>query len=382
MVRIICIWATYFVWPLGGFAISLKKIASIGGYCSFILFTVFLNLNMILREQDDIWRYIESYRYAVEGNVFLLFSSSDFYFPVTAFLFSQMNLSPVYLFVFWSIVYYTGFYLCLVSLLKYCKKRYLLNVLLVFCAIMLIEPSMFSAIRYFTGAYYFIYFCIRAEIKGKGWRSTIPLWIAPFMHFMYLPVILAYYLYRYTKINTDTLFTVFIISWLMSFVDYSNLFSQLGLYSEYYYLSETRATNIDNMYNYGRYLYLPMQLSLWLMIFMQYQNRKMLDVVNLKLLRLSLFYMIFFNLVSISWDFTVRFRPIMEWLAIFSIIYYYNQRKDRYFSFFLLLFPVCFLGENWDFLFVSGPAMFDFDGILFSNFFSVWDNFVSQLNKI
>ena len=99
MVRIICIWATYFVWPLGGFAISLKKIASIGGYCSFILFTVFFNLNMILREQDDIWRYIESYRYAVEGNVFLLFSSSDFYFPVTAFLFSQMNLSYRILFM-------------------------------------------------------------------------------------------------------------------------------------------------------------------------------------------------------------------------------------------------------------------------------------------
>ena len=148
------------------------------------------------------------------------------------------------------------------------------------------------------------------------------------------------------------------------------------------YLSEARNESMNSSYNLGKYLYLPMYLSLLWLLYIQYRRRKKLSSINYNLLCLALWGLIVLNLVSASWDFTVRFRLIAEWLCIYPIAYYYQYMRDVRYNNFIFLFPFCFLLSNWDFLFVTGPKYFNYSDVFFSNIYSVWNYCSNALNNI
>lgn len=378
-IRNLATYTIYLFWPMGGFLSSLNRFKSIFGYICFTLFGIFINLNMKIRVQDDIARYIGGYNYQLLGVSST--GDKDFYYSLSSYLFGLFNLPAIYIFIFWSIVYYTGFYLCIRLLLNH-TQRNTFSIFLFICALFFIPIMNFSTLRYFTGSFYLIYYLIKIETEDWNLGKTLPLWIAPFMHFMHLPVVLIYYIYRIAKPKIRNLFILFIATLLLSFIDYSSVINSLGFYEDSIYLNSQYLNSIEASYKLGKYLYFPLLLSLWVMVFIQYFKRNQLNENNLKLLRLALFSMIVYNLVAPSIDFYGRFRRISEWLIAFSAMSYFQKTKDRSYIFFVFAFPICFILSNWDFLFVSGPEMFQYTEILTSNFFKAFNHLSQQIANL
>lgn len=107
--------------PFGAFLLSMKYFSKFYGYCIFILFGIYLNMCVIFRPQDDIYRYVEGYNRLLSGTDWL--GKIDLYYWGSAMLFSYFNLSAIYVYIFWSIIYYTAMYLCLRELIKYINNN-------------------------------------------------------------------------------------------------------------------------------------------------------------------------------------------------------------------------------------------------------------------
>ena len=99
----------------------MKYFSKFYGYCIFILFGIYLNMCVIFRPQDDIYRYVEGYNRLLSGTDWL--GKIDLYYWGSAMLFSYFNLSAIYVYIFWSIIYFTAMYLCLRELIKYINNN-------------------------------------------------------------------------------------------------------------------------------------------------------------------------------------------------------------------------------------------------------------------
>lgn len=364
------------------FLLSLKYFSKIYGYCIFILFTVFLNMCVNFRPQDDIYRYIEGYNRLLGGVNWL--GNIDLYYWGSAVLFSAFNLSAIYIYIFWSVVYYTAMYLCLRELMKYLTKN-VLSVLFLLSAIFFISVFQFSILRFFTASFWFIYFTVK--ITSNANSVKLYMWLlllCPLIHYMYWVPVIAFYANYFFRPKLKLLFALYIITYILSFFDYVKILDFLGLsfFSSSMYLSEARNEIMNASYNWGKYLYLPMYLSLLWLLYIQYRKRKELSSINYNFLCLALCGLIVLNLVSASWDFTVRFRLIAEWLCIYPIAYYYKSTRDVRYIDYVYLFPFSFLLSNWDFLFVTGPKYFNYSDVFFSNIYSVWGYCSNALNNI
>lgn len=371
----------YPIMPFGAFLLSMKYFSKFYGYCIFILFGIYLNMCVIFRPQDDIYRYVEGYNRLLSGTDWL--GKIDLYYWGSAMLFSYFNLSAIYVYIFWSIIYYTAMYLCLRELIKYINNN-IISILFLLSSVFFISAFHFSVLRFFTASFWFIFFVKKIACSRKVNCYMCLLLICPLIHYMYYVPVIAYYIYHFFRPKIKLLLTLFIITYFFSFFDYIDVLKYCGVnvFSSSSYLSEARNESMNSSYNLGKYLYLPMYLSLLWLLYIQYRRRKKLSSINYNLLCLALWGLIVLNLVSASWDFTVRFRLIAEWLCIYPIAYYYQCTRDVHYNNFIFLFPFCFLLSNWDFLFVTGPKYFNYSDVFFSNIYSVWNYCSNALNNI
>lgn len=368
--------------PWGAFFLSLKYFSKFYGYCMFILFGIFLNMCVTFRPQDDMYRYIGGYNKLLDGMNWL--GGIDLYYWGSAMLFSYFNLSAIYIYMFWSVVYYTAMYLCLRELTKYLNNN-VLSALFLLSSVFFISAFQFSVLRFFTASLWFIFFVKKISCGGRSVSNYMwLLLLCPLIHYMYCVPVVAYYIYHFFRPKMKFLSVLFIITYFLSFFDYVDLLRHLDLifFASSVYLSDARNEAMEASYNLGKYLYLPMYLSLLWLLYIQYRRRKKLSSINYNLLCLALYGLIVLNLVSASWDFTVRFRLIAEWLCIYPIAYYYQYMRDVRYNNFIFLFPLCFLLSNWDFLFVTGPKYFNYSDVFFSNIYSVWNYCSNALNNI
>lgn len=367
--------------PLWAFLLSLKDFKKFYGYCLFIIFAIFLNLCGTFRPQDDIYRYIEGYNHFLVGIDWL--SRIDLYYTGCIIIFTKLGLSVIYVYIFWIVVYYTGMYLCIYELTKYLNRN-IVSLLLLLCAIFFISPFHFSILRFYTASFWFIFLVKRVEGENKSLKYSLWLLVCPLIHYMYWVPIGIYYVYRFFRPKVRTLVFLFLVTWGLSFLDYVSILEHFGLNipGADYYLSSERNAAMEASYNLGKYLYLPLFLSLLYLLYIQYKDRKKLTDENYRLLGLAFWGLIVLNLVSASWDFTIRFRSVAEWLTIFSIACYYQRTHDIRYMNFVLVFPFCFILSNWDFFFVSGPAYFNYYDVFFSNMYSAWTYCTDVLNGI
>lgn len=382
MIKIISL-LLYPVMPLWAFLLSSKYFSKVYGYCIFVLFAIFLNMCVNFRPQDDLYRYVEGYNRLLDGINWL--GTTDLYYWGSAILFSYFNLSAIYIYIFWSVIYYSAMYLCLRELTKYLNNN-VLSILFLLSSIFFIPVFQFSVLRFYTASFWFIYFAIKITCSiGRAKYHIWLLLLCPLIHYMYWVPVIAFYLNYFFRPKLKILYILFIITYVISFFSYVEILEHLGLSffsSSMYYLSDARNEEMNMSYSLGKYLYFPMYLSLLWMLYIQYRRREKLSSINYNLLCLALIGLIVLNLVSASWDFAVRFRLIAEWLCIYPIAYYYQCTRTARYNIFIFLFPFCFLLSNWDFLFVTGPNYFIYSNIFFSNIFSVWTYCSNALNNI
>lgn len=100
---------------------------------------------VIFRPQDDIYRYVEGYNRLLSGTDWL--GKIDLYYWGSAMLFSYFNLSAIYVYIFWSIIYYTAMYLCLRELIKYINNN-IISILFLLSSVFFISAFHFSVLRF------------------------------------------------------------------------------------------------------------------------------------------------------------------------------------------------------------------------------------------
>lgn len=370
----------FLIWPLGGFLLSLKYFKGPIGALSFIAFGVFINMNFIIRPQEDMYRILGDYNY-VRDSLEGIFLNGELYYSGTIKFIEYLGLSEIHVYLLWSIVYYFFAYLALRQLCEI-RKNNLIGILLIISATLFINPTSFLGLRFFTAAWLFIANVGYVEYENKPIWYVLPIFCTPFIHFMFWPIVILYLIFKISRPSVKLLLIIFVITWGISFLDLGAFIRNLGLYEGSRYLSEARNSDMDTAYSYGKFLYIPMQFCIWYMLYLQVRSLRTLDETNERLLKLGIFAYIFLNLVSTSWDFTFRFRQIAPWLAIFSIAYYHRYNRGREYNFFALCFFPAILFWNWDLFFVSGSKVFQMENILFSNFFICWDSYIYQINSI
>lgn len=370
----------YPFFPFFGFLCSLRRFKSLFGYLAFLAFAVFLHLNNAIRSEDDIYRHISNYNFALQtGSGYM--AESGPYLATTVNTFAAFNLPPIYIYVFWCLVYYTGFYLCLRLLLHYVvRDRF--SILLFACAVLFISPVNFLGIRFFTGAYWFIYLAALYEIKGTKLLWTWPLVLTPLIHFAIAIPVICFYLLKLSDPKLRTLLILICVTWVLSFVDLGPFYRSFWTFQGDYYLSEARNEGMRSTYRYGQYLYLPYQLLTWFMLYLVYRRRRKLDPVMLRLLKLSAVFIIMLNLVAVSYDAQLRYRSIMDWFNAFTLLIYYRTFRDRRFYKLALALPFALLLKSWNFLFVAGPILWDTQQVLFSSYADAWSRCVRALNRV
>lgn len=326
--------------PLGAFLLSIKYFSKFYGYCIFILFGIYLNMCVRFRPQDDIYRYVEGYNRLLSGTDWL--GKIDLYYWGSAMLFSYFNLSAIYVYIFWSIIYYTAMYLCLRELIKYINNN-IISILFLLCSVFLYQHFILAYCA-FSQHLFGLFFCEKIACRRKANCYMCLLLLCPLIHYMYYVPVIAYYIYHFFRPKIKLLLILFIVTYFFSFFDYIEILKYCGVnvFNSSVYLSEARNESMNSSYNLGKYLYLPMYLSLLWLLYIQYRRRKKLSSINYNLLCLALWGLIVLNLVSASWDFTVRFRLIAEWLCIYPIAYYYQYMRDVRYNNFIFLFPFCF----------------------------------------
>lgn len=370
----------FLVSPVSGFLLSLPKLKKWFGGCMFLLFAIFFNLCLIIRSKDDIYRYIQGYNFCLsQGGDFML-NPEHLYYSWSAILFAAYDASTISMYVAWTLVYYLGAYLCLRSLLRYCRQN-VLSFMFVLGAFFFINPAQFSIMSFYTAAYWFIFIVVSLETGKRPWWCATFLWICVLIHYAYTFVVLLYYLYRLCKPSIKTLAYIWLVTWLLSFIDISSVFQSLGIAGSGYYFGE-RTAEMYASYGYGRYLYAPMYWLILYYLYVQYHNRDRLSPLNRRLLGIAIFMFIVLNLVASSWDFTIRFRSIAEWFGIISIACYYCETHDKQCKWFAVVFPVAFIFSNWDFLFVSGPDVINYAKVFSTNIWSAWADCSQVLERI
>ena len=184
----------YPIMPFGAFLLSMKYFSKFYGYCIFILFGIYLNMCVIFRPQDDIYRYVEGYNRLLSGTDWL--GKIDLYYWGSAMLFSYFNLSAIYVYIFWSIIYYTAMYLCLRELIKYINNN-IISILFLLSSVFFISAFHFSVLRFFTASFWFIFFVKKIACSRKVNCYMCLLLICPLIHYMYYVPVIAYYIYHF-----------------------------------------------------------------------------------------------------------------------------------------------------------------------------------------
>lgn len=370
----------FLVSPVSGFLLSLPKLKKWFGGVMFLLFAVFFNLCFIFRPQDDIYRYVQGYNFCLSQDGDFLLNPVHLYYSWSSILFASHGASAIIIYVAWTLVYYLGMYLCLRCLLRFCRPD-VLSLTFLLGAFFFINPFQFTTLSFYTAAYWFIFLAVSAEMNERPWWYVALLWGCVLIHYAYTFVVLLYFLYRLWRPSARTLTIIWLVTWLLSFVDISSVFQSMGIAGSAYYFGE-RTAEMYASYGYGRYLYAPMQWLILYYLYVQYRHRHQLSLLNKRLLGLAIFMFVLLNLVASSWDFTLRLRTIAEWVGIVSVACYYYETRDRHCMWFAIVFPVAFIFSNWDFLFVSGPDVIDYAKILTSNLWKAWADCSYVLERI
>lgn len=371
----------FIIWPFAGFISSLKKFKSFWGGILFVAFGVFIAMNTELRPREDMSRHIASADSFDSLNKGILSVEGELYKLWTVKLIHAFDLTNTHLYILWAIVFFSLFYLCLRLLVSLNNSQTKFGICILITAILLITPVEFLGLRFFTGAWLYIYSAAKVELSGN-YKYGLFMLLCPFFHFMFWPLVIVYALFKFIHVKTKILFIVLIVTWCLSFFNYSSIVRSLwGEMSGSMYLTDSRNAGMVAEYNYGRYLYLPLQLCFYYSLYVQYKKEKYLDPLAQNLLRLAMFGFIVLNLVAISWDFTLRFRNIAFWFAALSTAYYYKQYRNPVFANYFFVLPIALFFYRYDFFFISGPEVINYFNIFFSGLLHAWEYCNTQVLK-
>lgn len=373
--------------PLISSLLGMIKFRNKLGAISFILFGICLNSSLLFLPNDDITRYIDGYILFRQGYDWI--GTVDLYYWITCFFFRGLNLPPYFILIGWTIMYYLFFYLCLRKLHEYIIPNKIVSVLFFISSLFFINIIQFSSLRFYTAAFCFIYFLFVLEGKETKptWRKKSIMLILPYIHFMYFPIVLYYYLYSFFRPSLGFLAKAVVITYIFSFMDIGEALGHFAPFlikqESISYYTGSRVEQMNASYNYGKYLYVPMMLSVLYFLYIQiedfYKNKQV--NIHYNMLSCILSFWSFYNIISVSWDFQMRFRTIVQFLSIYPILYFMNKKYDVRFEYYKILFPFAFLFSNYDFFFVSASIFFDFNSLFF-DFNSLCNLCISRINKI
>lgn len=364
--------------PIWTFIFNFKKtFESKVGYIVFVLVGIQFNLCQKMRDIDDISRYIGNYKYYLEheGNLIL----NDFYYVFTLNWFSSLSLPPITIYLFWSVVFYTGVYLCAMKVYQHTQNNFI-SMFVFFCSLISINFWEFTIMRFYTGAALLIYVILYLAPQRINYKYLL-LIVAPIFHFALVFPAIGFVLYKAMNLGTKPLFLISVGSIIIQFFPVG-YFDGVIHVDDYYdhFLTLNRNMDILRGSGIGRFFYLPLCICFIVEIWRLY-NLKYLFKDDQDILKLGLYCISMFNIVSITQEFTSRYKHMFIILCAFVVLYYWKNYNIKPRKNFNIILPLSLILFDIDILLI-GYDIIDMVTLFFTPLINAFNECLTAIEKV
>lgn len=208
----------FLIWPFAAFINTLANIKSKYIGLFFILFAVFLGLNVFLDVKESTGDYYVYVTFAmdykdVSWNSILL--EKDFFYAIIAKILTNISNNYYFISAVFAVCFFALYSKCIKSITEFYndKVQNYFNVFLFIALILVLPFSMLNAFR-FAIALLFYLWCLIEFIINKKWMFLFFILLTPFIHFsfwIFIPLPILYLLLKNKLIISIFIFIVSIV---------------------------------------------------------------------------------------------------------------------------------------------------------------------------
>jgi hypothetical protein len=234
-----------FLWPLPTIMGVFYDLKSKYLYLFFVLFAVFVGINMYDLPTSDMYKYVTSSVEYKDVSLQIIFLEKDFVYPLLSKIITQFSSNFYFVTVCFTTIYFTVYYKCVKVVSSNIHSNYKTYIpwFYIFALYTILSFTVVTAFRYNLAVLYFSWCMLEYVINDKKKFLYLSI-LTPFIHFSFLFYIVLPFGYLFInklKYRTNIALLIFVLSFVYSNSGMSSVVSNLSKQ----YLSESVSSQVD-----------------------------------------------------------------------------------------------------------------------------------------